>query len=152
MLHFRTLFVKSQLQSVRGLRLLLPHQIRNSWGGLCESTPEVVFHDKPTSVLGLDDQQAGEPCFTKMRCWNGRRSYNTVSERTGHDWKYLLQKFVTSTVDQSNSCYTAVTKLNELFLYCLRNTFNFDCERASCKCHVDLENTIKFHLQASAFS
>lgn len=133
------------------LRRLLSNQFRNSHGNLYKRTVKINFHES-TYIFSLDNQQAGEPCFTKMRCWNGRRSYNTVSERTGHDWKYLLQKFVTSTVDQSNSCYTAVTKLNELFLYCLRNTFNFDCERASCKCHVDLENTIKFHLQASAFS
>lgn len=98
--------------------------------------------------LDLKTNRLENPVSQRYAVGNGRM-HNTVSERTGYDCKHLIQNWHCREI---NSC---CNKFREALLCCLRNIVNFDCEwmgfwQAQIRYQADLENMIKFHLQACA--
>ena len=139
-----------KLMSVQRLRGLLSDQIRNSRDSLCKRVTNIIFH-KSTYIFRLYNQQAGKPCSQRYGVGNGRKRCNTASDRTGQDWKHLFQKSVTSTVEKL--ALATVLLINSSCTVCSGtfSTLTVKGLPASANgCRVDLENVIKFCVQACA--
>ena len=120
--------------SVRWLRLLLLHQLRNSRLSLCKSATKIVFWNKSASVFGLDNQQGRKSCFTKIcRRKRNKKTQHNLREN-GIRLQTLDPEFTQRHFSEIRFCSIACKEFDELLLCILCNVFYSDCEWTSGKC------------------